>query len=179
MVRAIITPPQSSPIHRTPLLLYPQTPHLTNTPLKTKISSKYTVLKPTPSKIQKRQAHASKQAQKSGATPSEPTPSADDPSTYEPTFKLKTYDPVSGVCLKYKTDKAAEVGRLIGNLGRLGRHMAALPETTEDLSAPAEGGSGIGTPVVEKDVVMGGTEKVGVPPAAGGGGGKKKKKGKK
>lgn len=33
--------------------------------------------------------------------------------------------------LKFKTDKAADVGRLIGGLGRLGRHMAALPGSTE------------------------------------------------
>lgn len=44
---------------------------------------------------------------------------------------LKTYDPESGVVLKFKTDRAAEVGRLINGLGRLGRHMAALPQETE------------------------------------------------
>jgi hypothetical protein len=44
---------------------------------------------------------------------------------------LKTYDPDSGVCLRFKTDKAADVGRLVGGLGRLGRHMAALPQKTE------------------------------------------------
>jgi hypothetical protein len=35
------------------------------------------------------------------------------------------------VVLKFKTDRAAEVGRLIGGLGRLGRHMAALPAQAE------------------------------------------------
>nr|POE85096.1 uncharacterized protein c17h9.07 [Quercus suber] len=44
---------------------------------------------------------------------------------------LKTYDHESGACLKFKTDRAAEVGRLIGSLGRLGRQMAALPEQAE------------------------------------------------
>lgn len=44
---------------------------------------------------------------------------------------MKTYDPESGVVLKFKTDRAAEVGRLIGSLGRMGRHMAALPEKEE------------------------------------------------
>jgi hypothetical protein len=44
---------------------------------------------------------------------------------------LKTYDPESGVVLKFKTDRAAEVGRLIGSLGRMGRHMAALPPKSE------------------------------------------------
>jgi len=33
--------------------------------------------------------------------------------------------------LKLKTDKAADVGRLIAGLGRLGRRMAALPEKAE------------------------------------------------
>ncbi len=40
---------------------------------------------------------------------------------------LKTFDPHSGVCLKYKTSKAAEVSRLVQMLGTLGRRMAALP----------------------------------------------------
>lgn len=44
---------------------------------------------------------------------------------------LKTYDPDSGTCLKYRTDKAAEVGRLIAALGICGRVMAALPEKEE------------------------------------------------
>ena len=46
-------------------------------------------------------------------------------------LSLKTYDPESGVCLQFKTDRAADVGRLIGGVGRLGRHMAALPQKTE------------------------------------------------
>lgn len=53
------------------------------------------------------------------------------PKTPRATLTLKTYCPESGVCLKYKTDRAAEVGRLVAGLGRLGRHMAALPEKTE------------------------------------------------
>ncbi|KJZ76045.1 hypothetical protein HIM_04501 [Hirsutella minnesotensis 3608] len=41
---------------------------------------------------------------------------------------IKTYDPVSGVTLKYRTTKAAEVSRLVySSLGRLARAMAALP----------------------------------------------------
>jgi hypothetical protein len=44
---------------------------------------------------------------------------------------LKTYCPESGVVLKFKTDRAAEVVRLIGSLGRVGRHMAALPPKEE------------------------------------------------
>lgn len=88
---------------------------------------------------------------------------------------LKTYDPQSGVTLKYRTTKAAEVSRLIySSLGSLGRGMAAVPE------APAadEAMPDAPTPVGEG---AGGDAKAGTPAPAqgGGGGGKKKKKGKK
>lgn len=33
--------------------------------------------------------------------------------------------------MKYRTEKAAEVGRLIATLGRLGRDMAGLPEAED------------------------------------------------
>ncbi|KAJ9203942.1 hypothetical protein DTO164E3_2296 [Paecilomyces variotii] len=35
------------------------------------------------------------------------------------TLTLKTWHPPTGICLKYKTNKAAEVGRLITGLGKL------------------------------------------------------------
>ena len=35
--------------------------------------------------------------------------------------------------LKYRTDKAAEVGRLIGQLGRMGRAMGAMEDKAEDV----------------------------------------------
>ena len=44
------------------------------------------------------------------------------------TLTLKTYDPVSGVVLKYRTDRAAEVGRLMGGLSKCGHAMAAVAE---------------------------------------------------
>jgi hypothetical protein len=67
---------------------------------------------------------------------------------------MKTYDPVSGVTLKYKTTKAAEVSRLIMCLGKMSRPMAGLPELKEEIMADApEGGSGAGTPAVEKSEV--------------------------
>ena len=79
-----------------------------------------------------------------------------------------------GVCGE---PKAAEVGRLVGSLGRLGRQMAALPEVAEDLSAADA--TGASTTKIEEDVkteVAPAEQKAG---AGGGGGGKKKKKGKK
>ncbi|KAH0345988.1 hypothetical protein KCU81_g4013, partial [Aureobasidium melanogenum] len=84
-------------------------------------------------------------------------------------LELKTYDPVSGTTLKYKTDKAAEVGRLIAAMGTLGREMAALPELKQDVAmvdAPAEGTE---TPV----------EAAAPAPTQQSTAGKKKKKGKK
>jgi hypothetical protein len=95
---------------------------------------------------------------------------------------VKTYDPVSGAALKYKTTKAAEVSRLVFALGRLGRSMAALPEV--EATAPADaaegklagvetGNAGVG------DARGGGSGGAGSQPSVAGGGGKKKKKGKK
>ncbi|KAI8662732.1 hypothetical protein LRP88_06941 [Fusarium phalaenopsidis] len=86
---------------------------------------------------------------------------------------LKTYDPVSGVALKYRTTKAAEVSRLVhASLGRLGRSMAAVPDVPE--VAMADAGE-----EEQKEQQQAATSQQ--PPAAqsGGGGGKKKKKGKK
>lgn len=81
--------------------------------------------------------------------------------------------------MQYETNKAAEVGRLIGNLGRLGREMAALPEIPEDLNAQAGSGEGVSTPKLDEggDTKMGGVPAD--PKAGAGAGGKKKKKGKK
>ncbi|KAH0280585.1 hypothetical protein KCU91_g906, partial [Aureobasidium melanogenum] len=105
---------------------------------------------------------------------SKPTSTTDASTPSEPKqpvalLELKTYDPVSGTTLKYKTDKAAEVGRLIAAMGTLGREMAALPELKQDVAmvdAPAEGTE---TPV----------EAAAPAPAQQTTAGKKKKKGKK
>jgi hypothetical protein len=93
---------------------------------------------------------------------------------------IKTFDPHSGVCLKYKTTKAAEVSRLVQLLGSLGRKMAALP----DAPAPAvedEAVAGTATPPVGGGAAGGAGQPAQQGQAgAGGGGGKgKKKKGKR
>lgn len=93
---------------------------------------------------------------------------------------LKTFDPASGVCLKYKTAKAAEVGRLVQMLGSLGRNMGGLkaaPITAataveEDIGATA----GTATPVGTTSAAVSGGGAAG---GGDGGKGKKKKKGKK
>ena len=49
------------------------------------------------------------------------------------TLEVKAYDPASGVTLKFKTEKSQDVGRLFAGLGRIGRHMAALPEKVDGM----------------------------------------------
>src|ERR1700744_396115 len=57
------------------------------------------------------------------------------------TLTLKTYHPESGICLKYRTDKAAEVGRLLNGLGRLAKgEVIELPSAiSAATTAPADG----------------------------------------
>jgi hypothetical protein len=83
---------------------------------------------------------------------------------------LKTYDPVGGVTLKYRTTKAAEVSRLIyASLGRLGRKQAAAPDLPELSEEPMPDAP----PVAEAAAAAAGAS------AQQGAVGKKKKKGKK
>lgn len=99
---------------------------------------------------------------------SSPPPQQPEPSRAN--LVLKTYDPASGACLKYKTDKAAEVGRLVAALGKCGRVMSGL--TVKD-EAQGEGAGGRGEREETMDVDDGGvplekvTEKAN--PVAGGG----------
>jgi hypothetical protein len=111
------------------------------------------------------------------------------------TLTLKAYHPESGICLKYRTDKAQEVGRLLNGLGRLAKKEVIEKPTLTPAGGQNEvdgdkmdvdGGAGVTTSVKAEEKVVTGT------PAAvqtggqqeqqsgGGGGGKgKKKKGKK
>lgn len=90
---------------------------------------------------------------------------------------LKTYDPVGGVTLKYRTTKAAEVTRLMGAaMGRLGRAMAGVQDVVEeemrDADAVAAGAEADSGAQQQQQQQQGQGQQ-------GGGGGKKKKKGKK
>jgi len=62
---------------------------------------------------------------------------------------LRTYDPVSGSLIKFKTSKAAVVGRLVAGLNRLAREQANVPEPVigEGLVVDAPPASGTSTPV--------------------------------
>ncbi|KAK5095030.1 hypothetical protein LTR70_007160 [Exophiala xenobiotica] len=108
------------------------------------------------------------------------------------TLTLKTYHPDSGICLKYKTDKAAEVGRLMTGLGRLAKgeiiDMATGDGGETTTGAGVEIGSGqalVGTDTMEVDGGGAAGAKTAAQMTQGGqqqqsgGGGKKKKKGKK
>lgn len=92
------------------------------------------------------------------------------------TLILKTYDPVSGATLKYSTNKAAEVSRLIQIVGRLARPMAGLAEVKEEAMPDADPveGTGTATPAVEQS-----QEKPKAVASQGQSGKKNKKKGKK
>jgi hypothetical protein len=92
------------------------------------------------------------------------------------TLTSKTFHPESGICLKYKTDKAAEVGRLITGLGKL-----AKGEIIEMTAVAAAGGEKMDVDIAEDTVepVPAKVEEVKAQPGTGGAGKGKKKKGKK
>ncbi|KAI1457588.1 signal recognition particle 9 kDa protein-domain-containing protein [Annulohypoxylon moriforme] len=151
-------------------------------PSTTRITTKYHISKPKPRRIKK------------SASSTDQPPATTTTSSIAPrgSLTLKTYDPHSGACLKYRTTKAAEVSRLILSLGQpLGARMAALPlpeaadEVMVDVGAtPAEEKGEIAAPVA-KGESKGEGKSEGKPQGgsgsgAGGGGGKgKKKRGKK
>ncbi|KAM0334040.1 hypothetical protein ACHAQA_001060 [Verticillium albo-atrum] len=141
-------------------------------PSTTRITTAYSIKAAKP-----RRAKASEADGGAGAD----APMTDAPAAKPPRGRLviKTFDPASGVTLRYKTHKAAEVSRLILSLGRLGRGMAALPETSEEdmVDAPTAG---------KDDEAAEGKPSAGQPAQqqqpqgqAQGGASKKKKKGKK
>ncbi|TGJ80095.1 hypothetical protein E0Z10_g8673 [Xylaria hypoxylon] len=114
-------------------------------PSTTRITTAYHLTNKTGSskKRQMRRQQQQEQLQTAtAATASSPAPRA--------SLTIKTYDPHSGTCLKYRTTKAAEVSRLILSLGQLGRNMAALPTDTDAAIADAGVAEEVGTPGTEK-----------------------------
>lgn len=181
---------------------------LTNPPFQTqtRIITKYTLTPPSSSSSTSTSTSKRRKTNDpSSSSHQPPTTTTDPPLAQSPqqqsqqqqpqatkgTLELKTYDPATGVCLKYRTDKAAEVGRLVASLGRLGRYMSGVEVKEEEQEEGDGGGEGTSTPVVEMGVVgkeegkgkdgkagVGG-EKGKVGGASGGGGGGKKRKGKR
>lgn len=141
-----------------------------------------------------------KASQKSSAQQTTETDGSQKPKR-EPaaTLTLRTYHPESGICLKYQTDKAAEVGRLIAGLGRVAKgEIIDLPAESD--AAAGQPGAGIvvgeGVPLAGGDPMQiddqlsqpdgGAAAKTaaqmtlqGQQQQQGGGSAKKKKKGKK
>ena len=117
----------------------------------------------------------------------QPTESTESQPKRDPaaTLTLKTFHPESGICLKYQTDKAAEVGRLLTGLGRLAKgEMVEMPQPETDLSAGAgvEIGSGqtlTGTDKMDLDTNATSEAKTAAQMTQQQQSGKKKKKGKK
>ncbi|KAJ5799760.1 uncharacterized protein N7518_001828 [Penicillium psychrosexuale] len=73
------------------------------------------------------------------------------------TLTLKTFNPTTGICLHYRTNKAQEVGRLITSLGKLaaGADVAGLGLSA---AVPAAG--------ADVDMVDAPAEEVATPPVA-------------
>jgi hypothetical protein len=155
-------------------------------PATTRITTKYSLpKKPSPKSKSKPKA----------TEPAQPVPSETKADTNarpprerlppSATLTLKTFEPGSGICLKYETDKAAEVGRLLTGLGRLAGgeviEMPAPPSTAaavvEDKMEIDEVGSGTATPKVEDTKAPGQAQ--GGAGGAGAGAKGKKKKGRK
>ncbi|KAH7037953.1 signal recognition particle 9 kDa protein-domain-containing protein [Microdochium trichocladiopsis] len=149
-------------------------------PTTTRITTKYSIAKPKPRK-------SSSSSATTAATTTTPKPPRGN-------LTVKTFDPVSGTTLKYRTTKAAEVGRLVLCLGRLGTRMTGLPGDSADVEVVVPGaaaGGAAGEDVVMADgsaAVGGGAETpaasaaVAAPTGEAGkaaGGKGKKKKGKK
>ncbi|KIV94009.1 hypothetical protein PV10_05173 [Exophiala mesophila] len=143
----------------------------------TRITTKYSL----PKKSKSQSTSKSKSSDISASESAQPTATSQqqqpkrDPSA---TLTLKTFHPESGICLKYRTDKAAEVGRLLAGLGRLAKgELIDLPTAAPAINAN-DGDKMDLDPVVETEAKV-----VTATPAAaqtaGGGGKGKKKKGKK
>lgn len=96
-------------------------------PSTTRITTKYTILHASPS------PHAPSTTHSTPNKPRLPKPSSSQPAPPRATLTITTFHPHSGVNLKYTTNKAAEVSRLIQIMGRLGKLMVGLPEEKEGL----------------------------------------------
>ncbi|KAF2225990.1 signal recognition particle 9 kDa protein-domain-containing protein [Elsinoe ampelina] len=160
--------------HNTTLLLRAR-------PTTTRIITKYTLPPlPSSSRVTKSRAKAKPRSSPASTTEIKPPSEAAKDKPPKAYLELRAYDPESGACLKYRTEKAAEVGRLIAGLGRMGRVMAALPEVEEREDVVMEDAAEEKEKVEEKTVVgkTGGQAQVqtgGQTQGQGGGKGKKKK----
>ncbi|KAL3472984.1 signal recognition particle 9 kDa protein-domain-containing protein [Aspergillus californicus] len=141
----------------------------------TRITTKYTFPSKPPTSTSASTKPSTQQQPTTPPSTTQPTT----PAAPIATLTLKTYTPEAGICLKYRTNKAAEVGRLITALGLLagGADILGLDST----SAVVEGGgeeeaAGVTTGTT---AVPAATQGQAQAQAGGKGKGKGKKKGKK
>ena len=87
----------------------------------------------------------------------------------------KAFDPVGGTCIKYETNRAVEVGRLMLGFQELGQLMQNVPVTVKRKGGGADEMALDEPPSAPAESVGGKTENTTGPTAAQGGGGKKKK----
>jgi hypothetical protein len=93
------------------------------------------------------------------------------------TLVAKTFDPVGGACIKYETNRAVEVGRLMLGFQELGQLMQNVPVT---VTRKASGGEEMAVDEPATATAGGKGANMTTPAAAqGGGGGKKKGKNKR
>ncbi|PGH04612.1 hypothetical protein GX51_03445 [Blastomyces parvus] len=157
------------------LQAYPDTTRITTKysyPRRKKPSSQSTSTKPKP---------ATTTDPSTTSTQSQPQPHTQTPTPA--TLTLKTFHPTSGICLKYRTNKAAEVGRLIAGLGKLASGAPVVEPVAADTAGAGD------TEMVDVSPLPSAPALATTPgPGAGagaggkgsssGGGGKSKKKGK-
>lgn len=133
-------------------------------PNKQRITTKYSFPTSTPSAKRKRaKSAARKAANPPTTTTTTETPTstpAATPAAPVASLVFKTYNPAAGICLKYRTNKVAEVSRLMTGLGKLaaGGDVASLG---------LSGTAGVGAGDVEM-VDVGAGEQEGVSSAGGG-----------
>ncbi|EGX51360.1 hypothetical protein AOL_s00054g430 [Orbilia oligospora ATCC 24927] len=148
-------------------------------PATTRITTTYNI-SPAPTTPSRRPKPTSSKSTTTTATQTE-----EKPKLPRGTLTLKTYDPISGSLIKLRTDKIADVGRIVTGLHRLARSMAGLKDlgSGEVTAAAATAGGTAETagPSVTKDAVAGAVAATEGGEAAAGGskGGKKKNKKKK
>ena len=158
-------PNVNSYLHQSSLLLQAY-------PITTRITTKYSLPRKHKAKLSVGKSTGQPDASSDAADRSRAGRELQTPSA---TLTIKTFETTAGICLKYETNKSAEVGRLMTGLGRL-----AKGEIIEEPSIPAVGMETT-EPQIEQimdiDAMSAKTEKA--PEAVGGGGKGKKKKGKK
>jgi Signal recognition particle 9 kDa protein (SRP9) len=141
-------------------------------PTTTRITTKYSLPKKRKSKPVREGSTEQPDASSEAAEIRKPTREQQSPAA---TLTFKTFETTAGICLKYETNKSAEVGRLMTGLGRL-----ANGEVVEEPSAQAIGvetKESKAEDMIEIDTPVTKVERV--PEASGGGGKARKKKGKK